>query len=236
MQGTKYLFVIIAVSFMLPVFAQKQKVPNLPQYDNKPYHFGFLLGVNSTNFLVKYSPDIKNYDSIMAVVPKGQGGFNLGIVSDARLGEYFNVRFIPTLSFCERSLIYTVRNPQGTYYDIKKSVESTFVDFPFYLKYKSERLNDGRAYILLGGKYSLDMAARKNAKSGGDEAILKLKRNSFSYHIGFGIDVYTTYFKFSPEIKYCVGINNVLVKDGGPFSSSVEKLFSKIWEISFTFE
>ena len=236
MQGKKYLLIVLMCGFTWSVFAQKQKLPNLPQYDNKTYHFGFLLGMNSTNFLIRYTPEIKKYDTIMAVVSKGQGGFNLGIVSDARLGEYFNVRFIPTLSFCERNLIYTIRNSQGTYYDIKKSVESTFVDFPVYIKYKSERLNNGRAYLLAGGKYSLDMAARKNQDNIGDIAILKLKRNSFSYHLGFGIDVYTTYFKFSPEIRYCVGINNVLIKDGGPFSSSVEKLFSKIWELSFTFE
>ena len=231
-----YSFLVLLFVNSTNLFAQKQKVPNLPQYDNKAYHFGFALGLNSTNFRIQYSPDIKNYDSIMSVVSKAEGGFNLGIVTDARLGEFFNVRFIPSLSFAERTLHFSVRSANSQNYIIKKQIESTFIDFPFDLKYKSQRLNNGRAYLLVGAKYSLDMAARKNAKDGGDEAIVKLKRNNYSYHFGFGLDVYTTYFKFSPEFKFGLGVNNILVKDGGMFSSSIDKLFNKYWLISFTFE
>jgi hypothetical protein len=218
------------------LFAQRQKVLNLATYDDKAYHFGFLLGINSTNFQIKYTTQIKQYDSLMAVIAKPAGGFNLGIVTNARLGQYFDLRLIPQLSFAERNVVFFVRDSQGAYYELKKPVESTFIDFPLDLKYKSERLNNARAYLVMGGKYSLDLATNKRAKDSGDQVNIKLKRHSVSAQFGFGLDFYTTYFKFSPELKFGIGLNDVLIKDGGPYSGSINKLFNKTWLIGFTFE
>ncbi|MCC7051265.1 MAG: PorT family protein, partial [Bacteroidia bacterium] len=187
-------------------------------------------------FHVKYTNQIKAYDSLMAVVAKPSGGFNIGIVTNLRLGTFFDLRFIPQLTFSERNILFYIRDQQNEYYEVRKSVESTFIDFPIDLKYKSERLNNGRAYLVMGGKYSLDLATNKRAKDSGDKVNIKLLRNSFSAQFGFGLDFYTTYFKFSPEVKFGIGLNNVLIKDGGPYSSSIDKLFNKMWLIGFTFE
>ena len=40
-------------------------------------------------------------------------------------------------------------------------MESTLLDFPIYIKYKSERYNNFRSYVLFGIKYSLDIASQK---------------------------------------------------------------------------
>lgn len=231
-----FITVVLIIFTATGAFAQRQKVLNLPTYDDKAYHFGFLLGINSTNFHINYTTQIKDYDSLMAVIAKPAGGFNLGIVTNARLGTYFDARFIPQLTFAERNVIFYVRNYQGSYYELKKPVESTFIDFPIDIKYKSERLNNTRAYLCMGGKYSLDLATNKRAKDSGDQVNIKLKRHSYSAQFGFGLDFYTTYFKFSPEIKFGIGLNNVLIKDGGPYSGSINKLFNKTWLIGFTFE
>jgi hypothetical protein len=115
-----------------------------------------------------------------------------------------------------------------------KQVESTYLDFPFMLKYKSERLNNGRAYLLAGLKLSYDMVQTKVKIDKQDNIELK----AFDYHaeVGFGLDCYLEYFKFSPEIKVSYGFRNLIVQDNSIYSSSIEKLKSTIILISFTFE
>ena len=46
-----FLFLILCVS--IDSNAQKRKVLNLPSYDQQPYHFGFILGINHMLFTVK---------------------------------------------------------------------------------------------------------------------------------------------------------------------------------------
>ena len=41
----------------------------------------------------------------------------------------------------------------------------------------------------------------------------KLKSFDIYYELGVGIDFYSTYFKFSTEIKYSVGLLNVVSSD-----------------------
>jgi hypothetical protein len=164
----------------------------------------------------------------------GEGGFNLGIVSDMKMGEYCNLRFTPSLSFAQRNLYFTLLQ-NGSVTTLKKPVESTFIDFPLNVKYKSARYKDMRVYILGGLKYSLDLASNKKVK---DETaiVIRLKPNNYAAELGFGFDFYLNFFKFSPEIKYSVGINNVLLKDNKIYSNSIGKLYSNVWLLSFTFE
>jgi hypothetical protein len=228
------LIFLLFVSF--PAFAQKKKVQNLPKYDEKLIHFGFTLGINSTDFILSPNPNLKSFDSIMVVEAKRQPGFNLGIVSNLRMGEYFDLRFLPALSFAERRILYTMDN-NGTPYVKQKIIESTFIDFPLNLKFKSARLNNGRAYILAGFKYSYDLASQKNVDdSFAEEEILKIKSHDVSYEVGFGLDFYTQYFKFSPEIKMSAGMNNLLVRDASIYSNAINRLSSKVFLLSFNFE
>lgn len=218
--------------------AQRAKVLNLPKYDEKVAHFGFTLGINSTNFILEPDPEIKSFDSIYSVEPVAQPGFNLGIVSNLRLGKYFDFRFVPALSFAERIIEYRIRAKDSITMTAKK-VESTFIDFPINIKFKSARVNNGRAYILAGAKYTFDLASQKHVKipSTPGKEIIKLKTHDVSYEIGFGIDFYTQYFKFSPELKFSVGLNNLLIpEDKNPYSLVIERLTSKILLLSFNFE
>lgn len=228
------LVLLLCLSFILK--AQKAKVENLPKYDQQNIHFGFTLGINYTNFIVHPAADIKKLDSVFVVESNRQPGFNLGIVSDLRLGEHFNLRFVPDLSFASRTLDFTLVSPSDTFM-ITKEVESTFIDLPLFLKFKSARLNNFRAYVLGGFKYTIDLASQKDVNSKLlKDIIIKIKDNDLSYEFGFGMDFYTTYFKFSPEIKYSIGLRNVLIKEDNLFANAIDRLNSKVFLISFTFE
>ncbi|MBP6403990.1 MAG: PorT family protein [Bacteroidia bacterium] len=208
---------------------------NLPKYDHQKIHFGFTLGLNSTNFKVQLVPDFKTMDSIYVVESEPVSGLNLGIVSNLRLGEYWDLRFIPALSFAQRNLIYQFIYPDSASASTTKSVESTYLEFPLDLKFKSKRVTNYRMYVLAGARYSIDMVSQAKVRDK-DRDIVKLKRYDFGYEIGLGFDFYLTYFKFSPEIKMFNGLNNLLVKDNSRYASPLDKLNSKIFLVSFLFE
>lgn len=220
----------------MPASAQSRKVLNLPNYDKQTIHFGFLLGVNTLTFVPKTIGDLRDVDSVMIISPQSGTGFNLGIVSNLHLGDNFDLRFLPTLTFGERSLNYNIAMPSiDSSFTRQKRVESTLLEFPLLLKFKSARLNNGRAYVIGGVKSVIDLASQDKVDDQG-ERILKLKRNDLYYEIGFGLDFYSQYFKFTPEIKMSYGLSNLLVQENNIYTAGLNALQSKAFYLSFTFE
>lgn len=229
------LFTFLASFYSNRIHAQKPAVLNLPKYDVEWLHFGFSLGVNSTDFIIHPVKDFYTFDSLKTVESEPQLGFNLGIISDLRINDYFHLRFIPDLSFAQRNLAYHFEG-SDVITRVKK-VESTFLNFPINIKLQSERVNNGGAYMLAGAKYTFDLASQKGVKNDvpGQE-IVKLRKNDFSYELGAGIQFYLPYFKFAIETKLSVGIKDLLIRDNTIYSQSVDKLNSKVILIAFTFE
>lgn len=202
----------------------------------RPWHYGFLLGINKADFIIHPNPALAELDSVYSLESEPQAGFNIGLVSDFRLGDYASLRFIPALAFSTRSLHYSFKSSKGSI-TRKKTIESTYIDFPLDVKLKSARLNNFRAYLLLGGKYSIDIASQKDVNSDlVSDAIVKLRKNDIYYSIGIGFDFYRQYFKFSPELKFCFGLRDLLIKENNVFAKSIDRITSKIIDISFTFE
>ena len=223
-------------------FAQKgitKKRPiNLTQFDEKFMHFGFSLGINSSDFFSETNLGVN--DSLLKMESNPQLGFNLGIVADLHIGTNANLRFIPTLSFSQRNLEYTFR--EGNTLETKKyvkPVESTYIDFPLNLKLRSNRHGNFAAYVVGGGMYSYDLVSQEgvsNTTLNFDDLIVKVNRHTISYQVGAGFDFFLEYFKFSPEFKFSGGINNNHVQDGTVFSAPINYLKSRIFLISLTFE
>jgi hypothetical protein len=216
--------------------SKDKKVMNLQNYDNRVLHFGFLLGVNLADFRIKYNANYFGVDTVLSLQSKRESGFNLGIISDLRLGEYFNLRFVPTLSFSARTLQYVILE-NNVIVQRDKQVESVFLDFPLLFKYKSERAGNFRAYLIGGAKYSMDMASQKDVNSTLVKDILvKIDDNDMLVVFGVGFDLYLTYFKFSPEITYSFGLKNLIVQENNILTRPIDRLTSKIIQISFNFE
>lgn len=229
-------YIMIFILSSQDASSQRNKLPqNLPRYDFKKMHFGFTIGINSLDFKIKYNPEILLQDSLYVLESNNQKGFNLGIVSNFRLDKYTDLRFVPSLIFGERHLMYSFSDSNNLIIIDKKPIESTLIDFPIYIKYKSERYNNFRAYVLVGLKYSLDIASQKDIIEERD-VIIKLKSNDLTGEIGIGMDFYLTFFKFSPQLKLSAGILNLLVKDKTVYTQSIESLHTKGWMLSFTFE
>jgi hypothetical protein len=229
---------------------------NLKDYDYEPYHFGFVLGINQMGFAIKQNINGLNQpynstqfngqtgqrDSLLSVEPGSTIGFTIGIVGNLRITDHFDLRFIPSLSFGERSLIYNsyilnVNTPKDSASDIF-SLKSTMLEFPLSLKYKGNRINNARPYIIGGIKGVLDLSS--DAKKQADQAgsfIVKLKQMDLYGELGAGFDLYFDWFKMGIEAKMSYGLRDIIVRDTpSMYNTSISRIGSKIFQLSFTFE
>ncbi|MEZ4948798.1 MAG: porin family protein [Saprospiraceae bacterium] len=205
---------------------------NFLGFEQKPYFFGITLGYNTSDYRVYYSKNFILNDSFLTANSVTGPGFNLGIVSNLKIGDYFDFRFLPTLSFAERNLQYKSVSGGELF---QRKVESVFVEFPFHVRYKSAPYNDKRLFVIAGVKYAFDVAS--DSKSRQADELVKISPTDFSIEYGAGVQFFLPYFIFSPEFKITQGLGNVLLYDDSLEQSNVlEKILSRTFTISFHFE
>jgi len=232
---------IILILFLSTVlFSQQAKVKNLRYHDQQPVHFGFTVGLNYMDFTIHKSGLFLNDTVNMYSIENKIGpGFHLGPIVNFRLGNFFDLRFLINLSFGQRNLVYKMVNTNGDgsfpYEEKIMNLPSTFIEVPLLLKYKAARLNNIRPYVIAGANLKYDLSARKKPKP---SELPKIQLNEFDVYadMGFGIDWYLQYFKLSTELKYCLGFMDMLERDGTIYSSTLDKLTSKMFMLSFHFE
>lgn len=208
---------------------------NFLDFNVKSYYFGITLGSNNSDYLVHRSKDFLPgaNDSIAGVTSVQGPGLNLAIVSNLKLGDYFDIRFLPGFSFAERDVNYSAVRRGATIPSQK--IESVFVELPFHVRYKSAPYNDKRFFVTTGLKYSYDIQSKNR-----DKIIinsLKVSPTDFQFEVGAGIQMFFPFFIFSPEIKFSQGLGNILIyQEGVPQSGILESLISRTFTISLHFE
>ena len=227
---------IILITLSVISYAQKQKPKNESWYDEKPLHFGFSLGLNTMDFNITPSGQNMNVDSLYPEVSILNPGINIQIVTNLRPAKYLDLRFLPGVSFGQRNVRFYKNQVLE---NEKQRLESSFLEFPLLLKYKGDRLNNVRPYVIGGLNYRYDLAAKKEYDE--DKSVyLRLRRSDLYYELGTGIDFYLPYFKFSVELKMSNGLRDVLVHDPATgyarYSKAIEKMKSQIWIVAFHFE
>jgi hypothetical protein len=173
-------------------------------------------------------------------------GINIHAIANLRLGEYFDLRTLPGISFGERYMYFENTIPFDTshYYPHSNyKVESSYLELPVLLKYKSKRLNNFRPYFIGGGNIRYDLAIKREYDL--EEQLIMIKPFDIYGEIGFGMDFYLTYFKLGTEIKYSLGLTNILRTEDrhgvlpvefAKYTNAIDKLTSHIVIISFHFE
>lgn len=261
----KYSAIVLFLMVLaLPAQAQRRVVHYLPNYENEPYHFGFLLAYNQMSYTVKtitnyqnipqpgnswpngtYSPDNTRYMYVYNIETEQTPGFTVGIIGSKRLGRYFDLRFIPSLSFSERRMNYSLilENLDGSTEPktFKKSIGTTFVEFPLQIKYRSKRYNNIGAYVFGGVSPKLDLASQKDNKETGPDGQefinnLVTKRFDFAGELGVGFDIYNQWFKMGIEVKMSYGILDIVKNEAFIYTAPIDKLRNKLFQVSFLFE
>lgn len=200
---------------------------NYMDFQNKTYYFGMAFGTSFARFRVNQSTFLQQDEEIKIVESIPKGGGNIHMISNIKMGEFFDFRFNPGFSFMYRTLIY---NNQTT-----KDLESVYFETPFGLRFKSMPYKDKRAFVSAGIRYGYDVASNSNSRK--TENTLKITPHDFQWEAGVGMQFYYPYFIFSPEIKMSRGLNNSLIYNRALNQSKVlENIVSQIFTITLNFE
>lgn len=208
----------------------KDPIINLENWQKQRLYFGYYLGFNSFDFKFDYKEAIQEDIQV-----KKTTGFNVGVVADVRLQEYFNLRFEPGLYYSKRDLHYPNFTAQSDYL---REVNSTYIHFPLLLKYSALRTGNIRPYLVGGLSTTLNLSGNSKSKDDNFENTFRVKQWSSAYEIGFGIDFFSEYFIFSPSIRGMFGITDELIRDGktpSPWTDNIDSMKSRAILINFTF-
>jgi hypothetical protein len=206
----------------------------MPKYNDRRIHFGFSLGLNFYSFQIQEIEDLSSVPGYYRVKPVVEPGYNVNIISNLRLSKYMDFRFMPGFASTNRVLEFDVEDPRtGERELVEREIVSSFFEFPVELKYRSKRVDNYGMYVTGGVKYNIDLSSKENSD---DDRLFKLRQNDFLYEIGFGIDIYFEFFKFSPQIKASFGINDIQVPDGTFLVEGINRLETRSILINFTFE
>jgi hypothetical protein len=223
----KLKIIFFLLLFSIGIISNSLAQGNLSYADERFIHFGYSLGMNMMDFgITSHSVDVR----VSSLKP----GFSVGVITDLRLNRYLNLRFNPTLNFGERELSYNFKDSATI------SIQSIPICFPIYLKYSAERKGNYRPYLLWGAGIAIDLATNK-------ENPVLLKPFDYYTEFGVGCDLYFSFFKLCPELKYSIGFNDIFVpvnkRDAGnlgpineKYSSPLTRLTSHMLTLAFNFE
>ncbi len=205
--------------------------------DQRRLHFGFTLGLNAMDYAIQNSAK----DHIRAEQVTFSPGFSVGIVSDLKLNTDFSLRFQPGLEFGERKISYSDDDDLSTP-PKETSLESVVVNLPLLLKYRAKRIDNYRPYLIGGFSYKIDVQA-PNKLDTADNVMVSLRPNYFALEIGAGVDFYLPFFKFATELKFSLGLQDILNHkldtenpDADFYTYSINRMSSKVVTLSFHFE
>lgn len=193
---------------------------NNPDYDQRKITYGFLIGLHSTSYQIEYSDKFVSsaFDSVHSVIPDWKPGFSLGFIVNYRMTEFLDLRLTPEVAFYEHSLCYNYVD--GTHKE--ELVETTMVEFPFLLKYKSMRRGNIRMYMIGGIKPGIEASGKKEIENTTTQ--LEVKEANLNLEAGLGFDLYFPLFKFSPEIRFSKGMVNVLDNTENKFGQPLRRV------------
>lgn len=216
--------------------ARRRGLPNLPSFDHKAVHFGFLIGFNALDFHI-YNTGIRTLENgekaRYGEIQKLNPGINLGIVTDFRICEHLNFRCLPGVGFGQRDISFIDEYGQQIGDPLK--IKSTFVEMPLLLKYGSNRLRNVRPFVVGGLTPRYDLAKDKQDH-------LVLKSLDCYWDAGAGVDFYLPYFRFSFEVRGSFGLANVKSDkmsddlEDLPYQQAIDRLKSRIVCFTFYFE
>jgi len=218
----------------------KRKGQNLVSYDDRLLHYGFFLAINRSTFRTNASnffnsqiqdTTLRADQKLYAINPEPSLGFTTGFIVNIRLFDLLDVRILPTVSFYQRFVNFRFQN-DSIVTELKQSTFS-FIELPILLKYKSQRRNNTRMYMLAGIKPAVEVGSKK-----GEIQDDRLRSTTFDFNLeyGFGFDFYYPLFKFSPEIRFSHGFSNLRNVDPNIYSKSIRNMYTHTIAIYFNFE
>ena len=211
------------------IYSQRNntKISNLQNFDQKKIHFGYYIGLNNYNYKLDY---LNNPNSNERINIENSFGFSVGLIGDLKLRKNLNLRFEPGLKTNKLNVLY----PN----DEEREIKSTYIQLPLLLKYSAKRYNNIRPYVLGGLSTSFNLSSNQDNPQDNASNVFRVKTNTFYYELGFGIDFYLQYFKFSPSIRGVFSLKNELIPDNTStsfYTGNIDKMSARAIFINFSF-
>lgn len=227
------LFVLNSASAQL---FDKERILNNENFDKDRLSWGYYLGFSSYDFNFDYNEDKED------ILVKRNVGFNVGLIANLRINDYLDLRFEPGLYITSRDLYFPVSNFGGMSVnssDIMREVKSTYIHLPLLVKFSTKRLNNFKPFIVGGFSTALNLSSNEKNPDDNDNGQFRTKSNMLFYEIGFGIDFYLYWFKFTPSIRGVFAINDEIVWDedpDSPWTGNIHSMKTRAVFINFTFQ
>lgn len=211
-------------------------VNNLPGYDDRWFHPGFYLGVNASRYRLEhsreYTRNLNNGIVGISANARVSPGFSVGFVGDVRLGDYFNLRFTPGVSFLTRKITFKPisGSAEGVF---DQEIGTTQVDLPLLLKFKSDRRRNSRVYVVGGIRPSFNVGQRRRDP---ERSQLQVGSSDFAIEYGLGMDLFYPFFKFAPELRFSHGLPDLLQEGSDRYTASFQRIRSNTVTLYFNFE
>ena len=216
----RLLYMILLFALVVPTAgAQKRKVQNKPYMDMRRFHYGFFVGGHDQAVKFRNNGYIDPTTGEQWVVNCDQQniGFNVGVLGEWRLNKTFALRLQPSLYFGSKHLRFKNLTDGGRE---TQDMKSCYVGTPLDVKIAAPRFNNYRPYFVMGPSFYYDLTAIKHSN-------LRTKPVNIFLEVGAGVDLYMPFFKFIPELKFCLGLNNVLKKNRPDLTDATKQVFSQ---------
>lgn len=215
----------------MPGMAGAQMVNN-KRWDLKKYNLGFLMGLNFSDMVTKThlpftDPDINQ--TLYSIEVQSKTGISLGIITNIKIADNFDFRFIPTVAIQQRNYKYQLKDSIS-----ERKLEAAYLDLPFMVRMKSNFYQNKRVYVISGLKVSSNLVSDKKVRN--NPSILKTNPVDVCLEMGVGIDLYGERVKVCPELRYSMGLLNIYNPENTHFGEAIERLSSQLLTLVINFE
>ncbi len=215
----RYILLMATFALTLATMAQERVVQNKPFIDERPWHYGFHIGLHdqSLKLINNGFVDPATGAQWMAENDRQNFGFSVGILGDWRITRQLALRVSPGLHFGSKHIGF--RNQvDGT--KRSQDLKTTYVAVPIDFKIAAPRFNNYRPYLVGGFSAMYDMT---NAKG----EMLRTKALQTFVQIGMGCDFYLPFFKLNPELKFYFGLGDVLLHQRAELTNPAQQVFTQ---------
>lgn len=215
----RYILLMATFALTLATMAQERVVQNKPFIDERPWHYGFHIGLHdqSLKLINNGFVDPATGAQWMAKNDRQNFGFSVGILGDWRITRQLALRVSPGLHFGSKHIGFR-NQADGT--RRSQDLKTTYVAVPVDLKIAAPRFNNYRPYLVGGFSAMYDMT---NAKG----EMLRTKALQTFVQIGMGCDFYLPFFKLNPELKFYFGLGDVLLHQRAELTNPEQQIFTQ---------
>ena len=214
----------------------KERLVNNENFDKPQLSYGYYLGFNVYDYNIDYTTNVNDVQVLK------YAGLNVGLVGNFRINDYIDIRLEPGLVISRRELNYSYTYFNGISHeekDLIREIQSTFVHIPLLMKFSTKRINNIKPFIVAGFSTALNLSSQQNNPKDNSNNTFRVTKNNLYYELGIGIDLYLTWFKFTPSLRGVFSIQDELVNDvdpNSPWTKNMTQIQTRGLFINFTFQ